>query len=349
MKFGVKLPNSGPFARVECLRAVALQAERLGYDSLWVQDHVTRSAADAEHHFAAGALEAWQPPIEPNVYEPISTLAYLAGMTSRIILGTSIIVLPLRNPVLLAKQAACVDQFSGGRLILGVGVGGVRYARSELGAVGALHLMGSRGQVTDEWIDVLRHVWQEPTCNFEGKFIQVQDAEVFPKPVQRPCPPIWIGGFGERAIQRAARRGDGWLPMYFLPSEIERGVQRLRHWAVEAGRDPYRLQVASEHWLSIDADKTRAERRAAATLKSLSTYLSASESQGTEQESVLASRLHEAERNLVGDPDTVLAQLGRYREAGVDHLILRVIAHDFAEMLDALRLFKREVMDRAVA
>ena len=349
MKFGVKLPNSGPFARPDCLRAAALEAEKLGYDSLWVQDHVTRSAADAKYHFCVGAVEAWQPPIEPNVYEAISTLVYLSGLTSRIILGTSIIVLPLRNPVLLAKQAACLDQFSGGRLVLGVGVGGVRYARDELGAVGALHLMGSRGKVCDEWIDVVRNIWQEPTSNFEGKFIQVKNAEVFPKPVQRPCPPIWIGGFGEPALQRAARRGDGWLPMYFLPSEIERGVQRLRQLAVEAGRDPHSLQVASEHWLSIDMDKTLATRRAAATLESLSKYLSATESQGKEQESVLASRIHEAERNLIGDPDTILAQLGRYRKAGVGHIILRVIAHDFEGVLDALRLFKREVMDRTAA
>lgn len=341
MKIGVKLPNSGPFASADRIRTVALEAERLGYDSLWVHDHITRSAADAKNHFVAGSVEAWQPPILPNVFEAMSTLLFVAGITKRVELGTSVIVLPLRNPVVLAKEAACLDQLSGGRLVLGVGLGGDLYAREELGAIGALHLMGKRGRVADEWIEIMRAVWQLPSVTIHGKFIDIVEAEVFPKPVRAGGLPIWYGGSTEHALRHTGQHADGWLPMFQLPDELVEGRRRIEEIAQDAGRDPSPLQVASEHWLSISTDRTKAETFATSTIEGLADYVDALRGTRTGRE-----RYGRLDRSLVGDPDSILRQVRAYQAAGVDHIILRVIAHNFDEMIESLELFRREIMDR---
>lgn len=343
MKIGLKLPNSGPFATPEEIRAVAVEADKLGYDSVWVHDHIHRSVADAEHHFAIGAIEAFKPPILPNHYEAVATLLYLAGVTTRVALGTSVVVLPLRNPVVLAKETACLDQFSHGRLIFGAAVGGTPYAREELGAIGELRHMGKRGKVTDEWIDVMRGIWTEPVFNYEGQHIQVKDAEVYPKPVQKPSPPIWIGGFGEAAFKRAGERGDGLLGISFLPDDIRQARERIREVRIQSGRSPDDFQTGSEHWLSIDLNRERALERPAATMSSLAGYLQARQD-ATKRDSQRVGQV--PERHFFGEPDEILEKLLRYREAGVDHMILRPIAHDFPGIIDALNLFKETVLER---
>ncbi|HEX9878790.1 MAG TPA: TIGR03619 family F420-dependent LLM class oxidoreductase, partial [Candidatus Binatia bacterium] len=261
MKFGVKLPNSGPFATPEDLTALARECDRLSYDSLWVTDHTHWTADLAKYHFPTGALEAWRDPMEPNYYEPLVTLSYLAGITRQITLGTSIVVLPTHNPVILAKQAACLDRLAGGRFILGVGLGGRGYAPAELGAVGLSHLLGKRGRVADEWIDVIRCIWGQPMCSYAGEFIKIEGAEVYPKPLQRPGPPIWIGGWGEAALKRAVRHGDGLFQSHALPEGIRQCRRSLDRLAAQSGRDPRDLSIASEHWLSIATDTATASSR----------------------------------------------------------------------------------------
>jgi alkanesulfonate monooxygenase SsuD/methylene tetrahydromethanopterin reductase-like flavin-dependent oxidoreductase (luciferase family) len=225
-------------------------------------------------------------------------------------------------------------------LILGVAIGGGVYAQDELGAVGALQLMGHRGKVTDEWIDVIRGVWGEPKFSYQGQFITVKDAEVFPKPLQQPAPTILVGGFKEIAHRRAALRGDGWLAISAIPSDLVRAREYMRKVADEAGRDPDKIQIGSEHWLSIDEDKTKAEARPAKTMAGLSGYLRSRQDRDSDRVGQVP------ERHFFGDPDTILKKILLYKEAGVDHLIVRPIAHEFPQILDALHLFKRRVMDR---
>jgi len=340
MKFGMKLPNSGPFATAENLRILAVECDKLGYDSLWVTDHINWSAAHAKYHFSSGAVEAWKYPIEPNYYEPLVTLSYLAGVTKQITVGTSIVVLPTRNPVILAKQAACLDQLAGGRFILGVGLGGGTYAKAELGAVGVAHLLGKRGRVADEWIDVIRCIWREPKCSFDGEFIKVTEAEVFPKPLQRPGPPIWIGGWGEAAMRRAINRGDGMFQSHLLPGGIRDRRQHLNRLAVEAGRDPREIQIASEHWLSIAKDAASAELRAAETMKAMENHTYSDQQLKSEEQGVRGGY------HLFGTPDMIVQKLIHYRDAGVNHIILRIIGRDLSEMVDSLHLFKERVADQ---
>lgn len=338
MKVGVSLPTNGPLASPEALRAVAVECERLGYDSIWASDHTSWTPSDARQNFPVGSVEAWQGPVEPNYFEPLITMAHLAASTRRIGLGLAVVVLPLRNPVLLAKQVACLDQLAGGRLVLTAGIGGGIYAEAEARAVGMSDLPRRRGRVADEWIDVMRCVWSQPSCSFQGRFIHVEDAQVYPKPVQQPFP-VWIGGESEAAMKRAALRGNAWLQSRLSPANIAPARQRLGELARAAGRDPSSIQIGGYNWLSISQNRADAEARAAETMRELAQAF-----KDTRPDAPPAA--HVPNFRFIGDPETILPRVAAYREAGFDHLVLRVIAHNLPQLLDSLRLFKEQVLDR---
>lgn len=337
MQVGVKLPTSGPLARPDVIERVVREVEALGFDSVWVNDHVHRTPEDARHHFVAGTIEAWREPVVPNVYEALTTLSFAAGLTSRVTLGTSILVLPLRNPVWLAKALATLDQLSRGRLIVGVGQGGPNYVNDELGAVGASYPASSIPEVTEESIGILRAVWREPIVDHEGPAFRVRGASVFPKPLRETIP-IWHGGQTRAARVRAGQLCDGWLPMFLLPSELRAGMADVRGHAQRVGRAPDALRCGSEHWLAIDQRGSRAHTKAKATLSAMAEATAAGwPDPGVRLRANLA-RIDEA--NLLGDPSEIRERLDAYHEAGVDHLVLRVIASDEDDFLRSLRLFR---------
>jgi probable F420-dependent oxidoreductase len=341
LKVGVKLPTSGPFAGPEAIRAIARRCDELGFHSLWAQDHVSRSAADAEHHFGMGAWEEWPRPITPNFYDTLSTLAYVAGITERIRIGSSAIVLPYHNPVWLAKAMADVDQLSGGRASLGVAVGGA-YVRRELAAIGRPELATRRGRISDEWLDVIAGIWTEDRFSYRGEFITVEEADVFPKPVQQPLP-IWIGGFGPKALDRVARRGAGWLAIWRTPEQIAEGRALIAERAQLHGRDPDEIAVSAEGWLSIDEDAGKARDVAIGTRLKFSGYMNDLPSKGDEAsiEDLLGN---EEGYSMVGDPDDVLAKIREYEAVGATEINLRVIASSLEHALDELRLFHEAVL-----
>ena len=191
MKFGVILPSYMPTATVDGIRETALRAEALGYDSVWTTDHVM---IGRDRQIPYG-----------SIFEAISTLGWLAGMTARIRLGISVVVVPQRQPVVLAKELATLDRLSGGRMILGAGAGWCEEEFSYLGA--DFH---QRGRMLDEAIDSMRQLWTEPDKPFAGKLVRFENQSFAPPPVQPGGVPIWVGGNSEFAIKRAARRGDGW-------------------------------------------------------------------------------------------------------------------------------------------
>ncbi|GAB4516608.1 MAG: hypothetical protein OHK0046_22250 [Anaerolineae bacterium] len=190
MKTGLILPNIlSPVNTADVLKDVAQMAEQAGFDSIWTSDHV---------------LMPREFPQYGNGSEALITLAYLAGVTARVELGTGILLLPMRNPLVVAKQVATLDDFAGGRTILGVGVG---WNEAEFQFLNAD--FKQRGKRMDEYIDILRTLWTEEAPEHTGTF-SFSNVTFEPKPKRQP--PIYIGGNSEAAIQRAARLGDGWLP-----------------------------------------------------------------------------------------------------------------------------------------
>jgi probable F420-dependent oxidoreductase len=227
----------GHTASPEAVRTRALQAETLGFDSIWLADHVVipRHVASSYPYAAGGGS-----PFDPNLpfYEPISVLNFLAGCTQRVRLGMHVLIIPYRHPVLTAKMLATLDVLSGGRLILGAGVG---WMAEEFAALGAPPYE-ERGAVTDEYLRLFKVLWTEDEPQFHGKFVQVSDVGFLPKPVQKPHPPIWIGGHTGPALRRTAELGDAWAPIglrpppLLEPAEMEAKIRQLRSLIRQAGR-----------------------------------------------------------------------------------------------------------------
>jgi probable F420-dependent oxidoreductase len=206
MRFGLVLPMLRHLIRPAELVPLALRAEELGFDSVWTADHIAVPEANSETY--------------GDVIEQLVTLTFIAAKTNKLKVGTSVLVLPQRNPLLVAKQAAALDVLSGGRLVLGVGAGWVEGEFEILGADFA-----RRGSVMDESIRLMRALWRDPVVNFSGRFFKVEGAVSYPKPTA-PIP-IWVGGNSDAAVRRAARLGDGWHPIGVNPERVKEGKGTL--------------------------------------------------------------------------------------------------------------------------
>ena len=243
MEFGVNLPNMGVLATPENLRILAIRAEELGFDHLWISDHVIY----AENITSYYPYNPSSPHVDPEVtyLEPLSVLCYLAGCTQRIKLGPHVLILPYRNPVLAAKMIATLDYLSAGRVILGVGVG---WMEEEFVALGQ-DTFSQRGKVSDEYIRIFKELWTKDDPEYQGDYYQFSGFKFYPKPVQKPYPPIWVGGHSPGALRRAARLGDGWLPAGtrppsdLEPEEMGGLITELRGMTEKAGRPREAVEV----------------------------------------------------------------------------------------------------------
>jgi probable F420-dependent oxidoreductase len=221
MKIGCHLPMFGPIGTRHGLLTFARRMEALGYDSLWASDHVVipHRITTPYPYSPTGKF-----PLAPEVpfLEPLTTLAMVAGVTERVRLGTSILVLPHRNPVLAAKMAATIDHLSGGRLVLGVGVG---WMREEIELLGGDY--DRRGAWSDEALAVMRACWRDARAAHQGEFFSFDEIGVFPKPTRGDIP-ILIGGHTPRALRRVVELGDGWHAAFIAPAALEADIARLR-------------------------------------------------------------------------------------------------------------------------
>jgi probable F420-dependent oxidoreductase len=240
MKIGFSLLNNWGIDDVHALVGLAVRAEELGFDSVWTHDHVF----NVGHVFDRIGGRPY--------YEPLTLLSFVAARTQRMKLGTSVLVLPYHNPVRLAKTAATLDVLSGGRLILGVGVGSIEKETMAMGAP-----FSERGAFSDEAIAVMRALWTQEDPKFEGKYTRFTGMPFSPKPVQKPSIPLVIGGISRPAIRRAARIGDGWHPLGLSPEALGEGIALLREEARAHGRDPAQISVSIAMGLEAPASRRR--------------------------------------------------------------------------------------------
>jgi probable F420-dependent oxidoreductase len=214
MKFGVNLINFGPSACADSLARWAMLTESLGYHFLMTSDHLVVTP-DVQARYPA------------PFYEPFTTLGWLAALTRRIEIGSTVVIIPYRNPLEVARMAANVDQLSGGRLLFGVGVG---WAQQEFAALGVpFH---RRGALTDEYLAALKTLWTNDVASFQGRYVTFTEVHTAPRPVRAPHPPIWVGGASDAAMRRAVRYGDAWHPNRVRPGWLKNiGLPRLRQLA----------------------------------------------------------------------------------------------------------------------
>jgi probable F420-dependent oxidoreductase len=301
MQFGLSLPHFRPVASPEAIRLVAQRAEQLGYDGIWVSDHIVIPVS------AVGRFGSM-------FYEPLTVLGFAAACTTRIRLGTTVIILPYRNPVVTAKVLSTLDVLSGGRVTAGMAVG---WTEDEFKALGVP--FQERGALSDEYIAAFKALWTQETPAFHGHHVHFEGIAFEPKPVQKPHIPIWIGGNSKRAIRRAVALGDGWHPTRPLPEDIKAGVAYVHEICGQRGRDPRSLTIAAREPLKFYDGPEAAERR----------------------------------RPLLGGTQKVIDDIGQYRDAGVDYLMLDTfysapeLEHETLEsLLETIERFAADVMPK---
>ena len=311
MRFGVSITFSlglgastaeqGAYAR-----QLAQVVEDSGFDSIWVADRTVYP-----HELAERYPDKWGPGRDDirgqDVLEPVTTLGFIAGSTRTVRLGFAVMVLPFRHPVLNAKMVTTLDVLSGGRVMFGVGVG---WMPEEFEAMGAE--FNTRGRVTDEHLEMFKALCTEEVAAYSGEYVQISDSTFFPKPLQEPHPPIWVGGSSPAALRRTARLGDGWLPTRLSPTEFETGLQRLRRLRAEGGRSADSVVAGLSLPLHLDAPRKT--------------------DQGERQP-------------FSGAPSEIIGDLRRYRDAGLEYLVVIVASADRDYTIESIKRFAGEIGD----
>src|SRR3989338_1225436 len=243
--FGFALSGRGPLARPDALVKLAEVVEAWRYSSIFLTDHVViplRTDSTYPYSPTGRIGDDWL----LGYLEPLTLMSYLAGETSRVKLGTSVLVIPYRNPVVTAKMLATLDVLSGGRIILGAGVG---WFKEEFEALHA-EPFERRGAVTDEYLHLMRACWTREPVDWQGAFYRMGQVSAMPKPRQKGGIPIWVGGHTDAALRRAGEISDGWHPIglrppaMLLPEEYRDKVAIVRDWARKAGRDPKAITLS---------------------------------------------------------------------------------------------------------
>ena len=313
MEFGFGVATRGPSASPDALIRLVQHGERLGFDIVTVPDHVVipRDIASRYPYSEDGAFAGADP---GECLEQLTVATFLAANTAKIRVLTSIMVLPHRHPVLAAKTLASIDVLSGGRLIVGVGAGWMKEEFEALGAPPFEH----RGTVSAEYIESFKEMWTSDSPSYHGTYVQVSDVAFLPRPVQKPHPPIWVGGESPPALRRAGRHGDAWYPIGNNPrfpmdtaDRLATAMATVREHAERAGRDPGEMDFAfSAGWYNDTAAQTGAD--------------------GNRQV-------------FTGNPEQVAADIRAFQDLGVQHLIVGVQAPSTDESIERMDRFATEV------
>lgn len=295
VSFGMVIPSSAgsDVPATESIWEIVEEAERSSLDYLWVSDHIVW----------------WHP-----MYECLTLASALAGRTSRIRIGSAVLLLAMRNPVIAAKMIATIERLSAGRFTLGVGIGGE--FPPEWQAVGVEKK--TRASRTDEMIEAMRGLWSQSPFGFEGKRIRFDPIDLQPKPSVPP--PVWIGGRSDAAVRRAARLGDGWMGLFLTPERYERQAELLVSEAEAQGRDPSRITRSHYVWTCIADTSDQARSLAAGLVGGF--Y------------NVPFERL---ERYVIaGSPQACADRFAEFARAGVDHFAVAPIAAQGTEFVKRL-------------
>ncbi len=317
MKFGVVIPNHGPFGDRGAIRELITAAEDLGFDTAWFGDHVVIPdyAKNLSH---------------PNWFDALACCIFGAGLTSRLRFGTDVLVLPYRNPVVLSQLVAGADQLSDGRITLGVGVG---YISGEFAALGTPPY-DERGAITDEYLEVLRALWSaDGAVSHHGRYINFDDVHASPAPLQQPFP-LWVGGNNPRGLRRAALLGNGWHPLFPTPEEYAAGRSRILATRDEFGLDqPFAFSFSCPGVAVLDPGAPRA--------KPLS-YDDFPDIPAEYRYAPPFPTTADGRTRFVGSAEEVAADIADYAAAGVEHLALRFWTADpTARVADVLAQFER--------
>ncbi len=334
MKFSLLLPQANYVASPSAILRAAEAAEEFGFDAVGVHDHVVFGgetiSCGSHHPVPLGDRR--------TLFEAVTTLAFVASRTSRVRLLTSILLLPVREPIVLAKQVATVDALSGGRFICGVAVGPSLIERkgettqltgwraNAVKEYAAFGLRGRRGRRMDEYLQAMIAVWTQERATFKGRHVSFEEIDVFPKPVQKPYPPIWIGGRSEFALERTAAFGDAWHPSQINAAQFAESLPVLHARCAARGR-PAPPEYPINIFVSIADTDQAADDLARPMLRSK-----------------FPTEHDYRTRTIIGGPDTWIRMLTEWEAVGLTFAHLKFVYRDSDDLIARLRLFAREVM-----
>lgn len=256
MKFGLRLPGAGPYAGPEAITAFSEKAEELGFDSLWMTDHVALPIDVASKYPYTEDGKFFWPPETPYL-DQILTLAWASAATERIQVGTSVLIAGWHHPLNTAKALATLDVLNGGRTICAVGTGWMREQFEIFDSP-----FETRGARTTEYLKLLRHLWTEDLIDFQGEHFQFSGFKFYPKPVRKPSIPLWCGGKSTGVLRRVAAAADGWHPLYIAPDELEKKLKELEGYLHEAGRTMDEITLSARPVTQAKLDKSTINRYA---------------------------------------------------------------------------------------
>jgi probable F420-dependent oxidoreductase len=353
MKFSTGLPNcregrQNLIGSVDAygIKRQAQVAEECGYYALWPNEFFTTMSA---------VQATYADP--PNLYDTIVTMSYAAAVTERIRIMPSTIVLPLHEPILLSRQIATLDAFSGGRITLGIGLGG---DKEEFGRMRPDN--PNRSKLMDEYMAAMNVLWTERRASYQGKYVQFTDIETYPKPTQMPLP-VLRAGHGEEVFKWIARHGQGWIDSQFTPEEMKPYVGQLKTLAAEAGRGKNHFEITRQWYVSIAKTEEEAKANFAASVPPAThapepkpvAVPTGAHGVATSGQSAAPGRgpggqqpraATSAERSLVGTPEQILKRLRDYVTAGVTEMCVIFYSSNVAAVERQTRLFASEVMAR---
>lgn len=329
MRIGVGFPGCREgiaypvgFVRPEALATVARRAEELGYYSIWSNDHLT-----TPHGVSATQAEI------PNFYEPLVTYAGFVNITERLRFMLSVITLPQRDTVLLAKQVATLDRLSGGRVMLGVGLGAYR---EEFEAVHAGLKGAHRGSMLDEGIRGLRTLFADRRASFQGRYVNFADVELAPKPAQDPFP-VYVSAHSEAGLERVGRLGDGLIIAARSPEQTRREWAAVRDGAASHGRDASRLSLHVQTWLALGESEREAEQRVLASQH----FRRIAAATRRPDDAILAEY---RAGNLLGTAPAVAGQIRAFHDAGASHLGIIFLVETMDQLFADMEVFATKVM-----
>ena len=307
MNLGLNLINRGPLATPRHLTAMATRADALGFTSMTISDHIVlvRDMPDKYPYSSDGSIdfEGWA-----NWHDCLALMGFVAGCTTRLRFGTSVLVVPYRNPLVTAKQLATLDSLSGGRIFFGVGTGWWQAGVEAMGLGGHFR---ERGERTDEYVAICKTLWTQDVPSFMGRFHRFDNLEFSPKPVQRGGIPIWVAGHTGRALRRMADLGDVWHPVILTPpanlnpEELRDKRRRLEALYRERGRDPETIRIIPKTYVEFTDQRTRL---------------------------------------MSGRPGQIVEDLRAYAAEGVEEMILTVPGAGAAEQMESLQRIAEEIL-----
>ncbi len=332
VEFGIRLPVAGPLASPDAIRRIANRGESLNYDCLWVHDFIPWTKLQDRTHVSCASLEVVEEAdAPPQFFESLTNLAFLAGITENIRIGVAVLCLPFRNPIIAAKQVANVDVLSKGRMILGIGVGAPKSTHN----VDFEVLNVSRKDKyprTKDYFKAMRTIWTEEYPSYEGEFISFPETEINPKPVQKPHPPVWVGGGGPNSVDITAELATGWLPPFIAPEEYPARIDGLKEKAAEYGRGDVDFDIGTEVYVSVAQTSEKAMSQAAHTLSTLTEGFA----DHPDDDAIMAA-------GLIGTPEQISEKLRKYVDNGVLNYEMKFIYQSLDHYEEQLALFAEGV------